>query len=281
MMPAPHTYVKMPTQKSLFRTIVSILTLQVTVLFSGMIPAPAASLPADELRSTITILAKARDRILGTSRQPSPPGMVNSTEQQDLLVFISYLDGRIFYYCEQLFDIVGPNALQTTACPVNQNGGPVSTRYMTIPDTSSRTAGEKLADLDSGFSESLGTFDEMLLKEQQNVSAQVKKQREEGSQAGTLPGEADGSNNNQASSAGGGDARDQSTAADPAGDSQAAGVGTKQQQQVPPTLGNKDLSRSDDDIVAKQLKEAAEQETDPEIKAKLWEEYRKYKAGTR
>jgi len=34
-----------------------------------------------------------------------------------------------------------------------------------------------------------------------------------------------------------------------------------------------------DDIVAKQLRELAIAETDPELKEKLWEEYRKYKAG--
>jgi len=33
----------------------------------------------------------------------------------------------------------------------------------------------------------------------------------------------------------------------------------------------------DDDIIARQLREAAEAETDPEIKEKLWTEYRKYK----
>ena len=38
---------------------------------------------------------------------------------------------------------------------------------------------------------------------------------------------------------------------------------------------------SDDDVVARQLREAAEKETDPELKKKLWEEYRKYKKGTR
>jgi hypothetical protein len=29
------------------------------------------------------------------------------------------------------------------------------------------------------------------------------------------------------------------------------------------------------------LREAAEKETDPELQKKLWEEYRKYKQGTR
>ena len=33
----------------------------------------------------------------------------------------------------------------------------------------------------------------------------------------------------------------------------------------------------DDDVIARQLREAAENETDPELKEKLWEEYRRYK----
>ncbi len=33
----------------------------------------------------------------------------------------------------------------------------------------------------------------------------------------------------------------------------------------------------DDDIVAKQLREAALSEKDPELRERLWEEYRKYK----
>lgn len=40
---------------------------------------------------------------------------------------------------------------------------------------------------------------------------------------------------------------------------------------------NDNLNTQDDDIVARQLREAAEKETDPELKEKLWEEYRDYK----
>ena len=36
---------------------------------------------------------------------------------------------------------------------------------------------------------------------------------------------------------------------------------------------------SGDDVVARQLREAAERETDPELKARLWEEYRRYRRG--
>jgi xylose isomerase len=33
----------------------------------------------------------------------------------------------------------------------------------------------------------------------------------------------------------------------------------------------------DDDIVARQLREAAQMEKDPKLREKLWDEYRKYK----
>lgn len=35
----------------------------------------------------------------------------------------------------------------------------------------------------------------------------------------------------------------------------------------------------DDDIIARQLREAAQKEKDPQLRAKLWDEYRKYKKG--
>ena len=37
------------------------------------------------------------------------------------------------------------------------------------------------------------------------------------------------------------------------------------------------VGTADDDIVARQLREAAEQETDPVLKEKLWKEYEAYK----
>jgi hypothetical protein len=48
---------------------------------------------------------------------------------------------------------------------------------------------------------------------------------------------------------------------------------------LPSTEGPGDLGDADDDLIARQLREAAEAEVDPEIQAKLWEEYRKYKAA--
>ena len=52
----------------------------------------------------------------------------------------------------------------------------------------------------------------------------------------------------------------------------------------PPKRGDDDVATElpdakDDDIIARQLREAAMQETDPALKEKLWDEYRRYKKG--
>jgi hypothetical protein len=46
---------------------------------------------------------------------------------------------------------------------------------------------------------------------------------------------------------------------------------------IPPDVGD----GRDDDVVARQIREAAMKEKDPAIREKLWEEYRRYKAGQR
>lgn len=49
-----------------------------------------------------------------------------------------------------------------------------------------------------------------------------------------------------------------------------------------PTTAPADIpDGSDDDIVARQLREAAMKETDPELREKLWQEYRNYKKGAK
>ncbi len=52
--------------------------------------------------------------------------------------------------------------------------------------------------------------------------------------------------------------------------------GTGPEDRVPDDVGD----GSDDDIIARQLREAATNEEDPELRERLWEEYRRYKGST-
>jgi hypothetical protein len=54
----------------------------------------------------------------------------------------------------------------------------------------------------------------------------------------------------------------------------AEGAEGEETEQVPDDIPD----GQDDDIVARQLRELAENETDPELKERFWDEYRKYKA---
>jgi hypothetical protein len=76
---------------------------------------------------------------------------------------------------------------------------------------------------------------------------------------------------------------------DRSGDLQSAGVdssdnpsGTSRGVTTGSGAGAKPIpSGADDDIVARRLRRAAETETDPELKEKLWKEYVDYKQNTR
>ena len=74
------------------------------------------------------------------------------------------------------------------------------------------------------------------------------------------------------SSTGGGEAGGDAGAAGAVG-----GVGAMDSQEVARRTPDDIEAVIDDDIVAKQLREAALAEEDPELRERLWEEYRKYK----
>jgi hypothetical protein len=56
-----------------------------------------------------------------------------------------------------------------------------------------------------------------------------------------------------------------------------ASDGSSKGDQGPTGKSGRRVDYEDDDIVARQLREAAENETDPELKKKLWKEYEEYK----
>ena len=167
-----------------------------------------------------------------------------------------------------------------------------------------RTQEEQTATLDGDFLVALGEFDEMLLKEEGKVAARVPSQRESGTsgQAGTAgsggaSGETGKDGSGEAGEQGEGAEGDAAGSSDSRADRSGTAPGTQSSDRGAQSSGGgrggagdavTDHSRygapggklpppEDDDIVARQLREAAEKEPDPELKKKLWEEYWKYK----
>jgi hypothetical protein len=177
------------------------------------------------------------------------------------------------------------------------------------------TPDEQREALDRHLASSLAAFDAMLLKEQQAAAAQ-RAEHAQGSGASGAAGEDEGGGGaagggaasgapgqrgaakasgtgtatrggerGHADSPAGGNEDDHSTGtargdasqraggrsaeSAPEGDPRAGDTATR----PPPDVGD----GRDDDVVARQLREAATNEKDPAIREKLWEEYRRYK----
>lgn len=169
---------------------------------------------------------------------------------------------------------------------------------------------DKLAELDRQLSASLNDFDAMLLKEIEAIeTASVAKMRDLAREAAEAAkrlkekgvelntGESESSEDASKQDEKGGD----DTAAEKQSQGEKDASGKKKgsdtqdgkddeaiayrDQSMSGGSGTKGdrgsrYSKEDDDIVARQLREAAENETDPELKEKLWKEYEDYKKNT-
>jgi len=145
--------------------------------------------------------------------------------------------------------------------------------------------------LDGDLDSSLSEFDRMLLREQEILAEEQAAQAAASGSASSGSGGGSGGSFGEEAATQTADASDGADAAGGTGDSPdtphgetsevGASVGGKEEAEstngrIPPDIGDGD----DDDIVARQLREAAMKEEDPELREKLWDEYRAYKSGT-
>jgi hypothetical protein len=125
-----------------------------------------------------------------------------------------------------------------------------------------------LEELEKVLEQELGTFDSTIQREQRNAEAQSSQPSNPGSAPVIVfedyPEQQQGSG---ASGAGSGGGEGQSTGG---GSSSSTDVSVSVKDAIVPP------PNPDDDIVARQLREAAIAETDPELKQRLWEEYYRY-----
>jgi hypothetical protein len=206
-------------------------------------------------------------------------GSLNGTEAADYAAYVARLHRRVAEDCMALTAAGVPQPHDLGCAP----SPPLLLAPAAIDQAAEQTLDEQIAVLDSELFSGLGEFDEMLLREQERVRAAAPVSDAAGGGGGGGAGEADQAEGAEGSA--GSDSRDGDigTVADAGSDDsydEGAGRGARRQgggQGVPPDIPD----GSDDDVVARQLREAAEKETDPELKKKLWEEYRKYKQGTR
>ena len=130
--------------------------------------------------------------------------------------------------------------------------------------------------LDDEFDKSLGDFDDGLLEEQQRAAetgrdlGTFEKGAPGGGQGGMTTGGIIVANQSGSSSTGSGSPGQSSPNQEGSVEQMSSDqIGERTPEDIPQAF--------DDDIVAKQLREAALAEDDPELRERLWDEYRAYK----
>jgi len=248
----------------------------------------AAMLPVDGLVVQLRLDYAAFLSAESDFRERRESGGLIGEEATDYAAWVAGLQRRVFEDCAAVVrsGVPFPDDLP---CPVIV---PPMTQSADDEPQFEQTQEERIAALDAELLEGLGEYDEKLLQEQERVEAATPNNNEAGGGGGD--GDGDGDGGSGGSSDGGSDG--QNTAAEEgekADGSESAALGGQQQTGIRSSGGGpgnmegipgqpEDIpDGSDDDIVARQLREAAQKETDPELKKKLWEEYRKYKQGTR
>jgi hypothetical protein len=155
--------------------------------------------------------------------------------------------------------------------PTGSGGGPL-------------TPAEQVAILDARLEKGAGEFDALIMKTEAEQREAARAAAKAAGGAGST-GSGGMSGGISASSAGaeeGNSPYDEGGMADAGGYSTGGGMGGAGGGQPPQDTAKYPApagipSGSDDDVVARQLREAAEREANPAVREKLWDEYRKYK----
>lgn len=225
-------------------------------------------------------------------------GSLQGTGQADYAEFVAGLRVRLLEQCEVVRALGGNNAVRGFECIQLS----VSDRRIPLRSTASvQTEEEKQAALASRLSELEGKIDETLLKRQQEMRQAAAAPSGAAASGGGASGSSGAAgatgSQGQSGSAGGSNTGGRPPSGQSASQGQGQGVaippGGARPSQAPsstaggPSDGRRGAPQSrgdggnDDDVVARQLREAAERETDPVLKDKLWGEYRKYKEAKR
>lgn len=274
------------------RSSVHTLCLAIFLIFTGS-PLYAEDPKPDSIRKSILALESARHAALQELQGTTIP----AGEISDYKDFVVYLNTRIVNYCTALAEQGGAVTLEGLPCPEvpamtgkrERTASDDRVFYTTRSSSSeARSPAEETAELEGAFLSSLGDFDDSLLKEEEKVAARVPSQRESGrsgssgsnAQAGE-PGDSNAADNGMSNDQSDSSATDQNleSQAESARDAtdRSGAQGNRVEQSTYGTAGGRLPPPKDDDIVARQLREAAEKEPDPELRKKLWEEYWKYK----
>jgi len=261
---------------SLARTLV---ILYLCVFTAGGVSALSDSELVEQLRADYAALLGARIDF----EQAESDADSYTPEQADYADWIQQLSEQFASHCRELAN-QSPDLVPADVPCAEFNLAYTAPAEIDVEHENSD--GEQIAAGVGKFDQSLGEFDEKLLREQDRVKSRKPQASAAdsgggaGSGAGSETGEGAETGESEGSPADGEQADQQS---DEQGGVASSGKGQPGQGSKGSSPGSSappgTPAGHDDDVIARQLREAAEKETDPELKRKLWEEYKRYKEG--
>jgi len=218
---------------------------------------------------------------------------ISPRESEEYAGYVAGLRLRVLEQCEIVRGLGGEEAVKDFDCV--RTGAEPRRAVAVVPPAAVLTEEEKRAALQARLDALEGDIDEDLQKRQQEIrQTSTGSGRGTGAGGGAAGGGAAGSGSGKEAGKDAGKgttwSNPEATASSEKDGSSAAGSASSPPSASSsgpattgrPGTGGRQASRdggSDDDVVARQLREAAEKETDPVLKEKLWAEYRKYKEG--
>jgi hypothetical protein len=216
-------------------------------------------------------------------RKMREQGQASKIDIREFAAFVAGLKRQVIEGCETVRKLGGDASLHGVDCvkleddPESKKGGAVNITKREL------TREEKKALLEQQMGKLISDFDGLLLQHQEKLKWEQGVSQSNGSQDS---GAFDKSGAKETAGAGvpadevekkpGSKDGPIQRAAEPG-----SGPGVEKQGEMPDFKKGDVWDSSDDDVIARQLREAAETETDPLLKKQLWEEYKKYKKSTR
>jgi hypothetical protein len=154
-------------------------------------------------------------------------------------------------------------------------GGPDQNCDGSVGQYPGESEANRKARLEKKLDESVGGFDEVLAEEQREISTVGRNTEGFGGQEGGAGSGRVGLGSQGSGGSGGGASGEPGNAATPPEKKQAS-IGGMSDEEIKSRTPEDIPDLVSEDIVAKQLREAAIAESDPDLRERLWEEYRSY-----
>jgi hypothetical protein len=252
----------------------------------------AADARLQEARENLQTSRETEKRIASELEQLKKSGKASAEAIKDYEEYLSRVramtaeNRKIMEQMEAAYDRHTPGESDSNSAVSNKLDN------MVDPNIPEEQTVDEVAALDKEFNESLAKFDDRLLKEMDAIRAgsakklqdlaqeaadAAKRLRDKGVDVDTSGSES--SEETDAQKEASESSREKETTGGTADAETASRDGSRKGGKGASADDRHRTDTEDDDIVARQLREAAENETDPELKEKLWKEYEEYKKG--